>query len=73
MIVFTVYYKSDGTIHSYQEGGAIPPDKETPKDCKRVCFDRLMKLSEKPGEIIDVRVDPATKQLVPINQPQVLD
>lgn len=72
MIVFTVYYKTDGTIHSYQEGGALPPENETPEGCSRVCYDRIQKLSEKPGEVIDVKVDVVTKQLVKLDAPKVL-
>jgi len=73
MIVFTIYYKKDtGEIVSYLEGGALPPEDEIPDGCGRICYDRVVKLSDPPRWAINVKVDLTTLQLVPINPPNIL-
>lgn len=71
-VVFTIYYHPvSGEILAYQEGGLVPPDGEGPKGSARVCFDKVVDIWDHMG-MTKMKVDPATKYLVPINQPNIV-
>ena len=71
-IVFTIYYHAEtGSIVSYQEGGLIPPAHETPKDCKALSLGGNISIWDDKG-FINMKVDPATLHLIPINPPAIL-
>lgn len=72
MTVFTIYYKADGEITGYIESGELPPESEIPKGCKRLSFDKLIRLAEPPSWTINVKVDPETLHIIPINAPKIL-
>lgn len=72
MTIFTIYYRTDGTIESYCETLQLPSENETPKGCKRLCLDRLVSIWDQKSFVVNVKVDPATLHLVPINAPKIV-
>ena len=72
-IVHTIYYhKVTGDIISYQEGGAIPPIEEMPKDCEAIYFDDLVQITDPKNFRTNMKVDPITRTLVPLKTPKQL-
>lgn len=72
MTVFTIYYLPTGQIHSYLEGGLLPPEEQTPKGCQRVCYDRIMPIFDLKSFRVNAKIDPQTLHILPINEPQIL-
>ena len=72
-IVFTIYYKGNtGEIVSYQQGEAIPPDHETPNGCKVLNLGGMVNIWDGTSFAVNMKVDPATLHLIPINPVQIL-
>jgi len=71
--VFTLYYRPEsGEITAYGEGHSLPPDDECPKGSKRVCFDKVFRITDEASGFVNVKVDIKTLHILPINTPNVI-
>lgn len=73
-MVFNIYYREDtGEIVGYQDGGCLTPREEIPPKCKRLAFAKNVDILDSTSHRINMKVDVNSKNLTPINLPQVIE